>query len=1390
MKKISLVAASCSLALFTSAWAQTIDINPQSSNQQQQNQKTKGKKGSAPIQTESEGGVWGGSIESDRYARAASEALKKGNYADSLVYAQRLTQIAPNDSRHWFLLGYCARLARKSQISLDAYQHGLQLAPRSVEGLSGMAQTYINMGKADQAKKLLMEVIAANPTRAPDLAMAGELFMQSGEYGTATSMFERAEALQPSSHTETMLAILYMKQKQTARAKQLLDRALARNPRNTDILRAVANYYREAHDYKSAIAVLKRASSQAPDYLAELAYTYELAGMKNESAAAYEKAAMAAPKDINVQLSAAEAQMQVSNPDKTRIFLARAEQIDPKHYRLHAIRGDLWRQERRNDDAVKEYLAALAAMPEAAPEGILYPTQVRLELINAYKELGDEAAANQQIRMGQQEMAKLQVQGPARVPYLSLRASLKSMSNDNAGAEADLKEALAIDPINDNVNLQYAGLLWKLGRKNDAKQIYANLLKRDDKNRYALEALGYIYRDDGDYKTAEKYFNAMAAAYPGDYVPYLALGDMYTTTRDFDKADANYQKAYKLAPGNAQIVASGANVNIESHRIPKAGEWLARATGPMKNDPRIMHENERYLFHKGNYAESARLGWQVIQIMPRDRDGSVYLAYDLYNLGRYDEVLSLVSRYETILPKEANFPLLAGHVHHQEELLQQAIDDFTRAIEKDPNMMEAHVSRGYVRNDMQDGAAAIQDFEPVLKEEPDNGVAHLGVAFSHLQLHHSREGLSETEKAAKLLGENGSTHLARATAYRQMRVMDKAEKEYRAALKFDHDDVRLYMALADTLYHSRRYNAAIAELENALHLDPDNPQAYANIAANYAQMHRRAETLRYIAAAEQQATDESSILVATGDALMTLGDRQAAMEHFARALDTPDANRVDVRMEFAKLFAHEGKFEDAKQQVALAFAESRIGEAAPITTDNVIEAADIFLTAHDFDLAARYFATAKEMGAPDEEVAIGLADTYIAQGKDRDAEKVLVALGSPDTYQSNYEYQLAMGNIYSQRHDSLHALSAFAQANQLAAEDKAAERGLIEAAGEEGAQIEPNLTMRNGFNTEAVFEDATIYQLDTKFFGAPAPPRSQQETDVGSTFRYRPEHFLPINGYFGLRNFRGSLSIPSQLAIVRRDTLDTIFNVGVQPVLRMGNARIVFEPGLEFTIRRDRESPKDLNQDLFRQFVYFYSSPFFNWLTVRGDGIREAGPFTQQNLHSRDLSGTLEFEVGHPWGRNSFITGYSIRDELYRPLIREYFTTATWAGWQHKFGEKLKVVGLGKYIRSWRVADLTFAAAQILVPGTRIEYKRNDHWLVEGAFDFTRGEGFHLFDNTQGGFLITYMKPLRRSMDDGKGGVAVDYPLRISAGLQQQSFFNFTGAKNTTFRPVIRISLF
>ena len=138
--------------------------------------------------------------------------------------------------------------------------------------------------------------------------------------------------------------------------------------------------------------------------------------------------------------------------------------------------------------------------------------------------------------------------------------------------------------------------------------------------------------------------------------------------------------------------------------------------------------------------------------------------------------------------------------------------------------------------------------------------------------------------------------------------------------------------------------------------------------------------------AEKTGGERSAILLDTGDALMILGDRDGAMQRFERALDAPDADRVQARLAIARLMVRYGKDGDARQQVALAFAESRIGEASPVTPDDLVEAANIFLSINDFDLAQRYFQKAKEAGAADEVVAIGLANVALVRGKRSDAQ--------------------------------------------------------------------------------------------------------------------------------------------------------------------------------------------------------------------------------------------------------------------------------------------------------------------------------------------------------------------------------------------------------------------
>ena len=372
-------------------------------------------------------------------------------------------------------------------------------------------------------------------------------------------------------------------------------------------------------------------------------------------------------------------ELRVGDIDKTRQYLSRAAAIDANHYRLHAIKALLAKEENRQADAIAEYNAAIAALPAGGvPEGQLYPIQLRLNLAELYRESGDDEAAHQQIATAEQEINKLDVQGTAKAEFLRVRASLKTSDNDLKGAEADLLEARKLDPDNVNITLQYANLLWKEGRKDESRKIYEDVLGNDPENRYALEAMGYLYREDEQSEDGCRVLQPAGQGLSGRLRSLSRAGRSLHADQGVRRAlTTNYQQAYKLAPENPVIIANAANAAIEAQQIKLAGEWVNRAKGKMNDDPRVMRERERYLFHAGNYAESAKLGYKVLQQLPKDRNASVYLAYDLYNLGRYDDALAVADKYDSVLPKEPNFPLIEGHVHKHSQLLDEAVDDYT-----------------------------------------------------------------------------------------------------------------------------------------------------------------------------------------------------------------------------------------------------------------------------------------------------------------------------------------------------------------------------------------------------------------------------------------------------------------------------------------------------------------------------------------------------------------------------------------------------------------------------------------------------------------------------------------------------------------------------------------
>ena len=79
--------------------------------------------------------------------------------------------------------------------------------------------------------------------------------------------------------------------------------------------------------------------------------------------------------------------------------------------------------------------------------------------------------------------------------FLRLRALIEMAANQPEVAERDFKQALSLDPGNVNITLNYANLLWRIDRKQEAFKLYQSTLRAEPKNQAALTAMGYLSRE-------------------------------------------------------------------------------------------------------------------------------------------------------------------------------------------------------------------------------------------------------------------------------------------------------------------------------------------------------------------------------------------------------------------------------------------------------------------------------------------------------------------------------------------------------------------------------------------------------------------------------------------------------------------------------------------------------------------------------------------------------------------------------------------------------------------------------------------------------------------------------------------------------------------------------
>ncbi|MBI3710245.1 MAG: tetratricopeptide repeat protein [Proteobacteria bacterium] len=158
--------------------------------------------------------------------------------------------------------------------------------------------------------------------------------------------------------------------------------------------------------------------------------------------------------------------------------------------------------------------------------------------------------------------------------------------------------------------------------------------------------------------------------------------------------------------------------------------------------------------------------------------------------------------------------------------LDEAIQDYGRAIDLKPDDASAYNNRGIAYSDKGEIERAIRDYDAAIERDPNFADAHnnRGVAFSTLQ--RFTRAIQDFARAIYLNPSAAAAYANRADAFRQMGETTRALQDYDQAIRLQPDDAAAYLGRAMAYLDNGQRAQALQDLGEAFRRQPDLASAY------------------------------------------------------------------------------------------------------------------------------------------------------------------------------------------------------------------------------------------------------------------------------------------------------------------------------------------------------------------------------------------------------------------------------------------------------------------------------------------------------------------------------------------------------------------------------------
>jgi tetratricopeptide (TPR) repeat protein len=634
------------------------------------------------------------------------------------------------------------------QQGIEAYKKALEIQPRNVEALRGLATAYFAVQDGDAIVDTYRKLVELNPRDTHAVLVLANVLARTGRKQEALPYFQRVvEQRRGFVQGYIYLAQLYYDLNRPSDALRTFKDAILIEPRNEELIRRFDLLLEE---------IAKRPGSQSPlkhyeRFAREYPHSAEIQRLYAEKLIAAKKLDLALPqyrKVLKLEPDSPETLLAVGRLHLLRgefsealELFGKAVEIDPERIEVYdAIATSLLNQ-KNQADAIKTYQQAIKANPQA--QRLYLSLALLLEQNQRYDEALDTL---------RQALEK----GDILEAYVLMGQILDTTGKPDE-ALAAFHKAHAIAPTNAGVLVRIIGLNLRLGRDDAARDFITSAAAAFEDRKADFRALvGDTYYADGRTSEAAAEYEQALAFDPKRFATIVRLVQVYNALGRAADSLALLDRSRPAFGSQEDFLRLYVDAHLaakDNDKAVEAARQLVEAHPSSINAYRVLVDtlNRAKRFDEARPAlarAAAKLG--------QSEELESLEAISLYQQKRYPEAERRLRDLAKRGSKNADvYWYFLGSVHLDQKRFDAAETAFRKAIELNPNNDSALNALGYM---FADNNVKLDEAEDLIRRalQLNPAAPHIldsmgWVLFRKGQL---KEALEYVEKAHRLMGDD------------------------------------------------------------------------------------------------------------------------------------------------------------------------------------------------------------------------------------------------------------------------------------------------------------------------------------------------------------------------------------------------------------------------------------------------------------------------------------------------------------------------------------------------------------------------------------------------------------------------------------------------------------